>query len=51
MLYARLKRLYQIFEKGFGRTTHLTSIDIRNGELTRDALELVKEYDGKDQKL
>lgn len=38
----------KFLKRGFGRTTHLTSIDIRNGRLTRDkALELVKECDGK----
>lgn len=35
-------------KRGFGRTTHLTSIDIRNGEMSREeAWELVKKYDGK----
>lgn len=43
-----LRDYIKFLKRGFGRTTHLTSIDIRNGELTRDkALELVKEYDGK----
>lgn len=35
-------------KRGFARTTHLTSIDIRNGRKTRDeAVELVKQYDGR----
>ena len=35
-------------KRGFGRTSHLTSIDIRNKRLKREeALELVKTYDGK----
>ena len=35
-------------KRGFGRTSHLTSIDIRNERLKREeALELVKTYDGK----
>jgi N-acetyl sugar amidotransferase len=35
-------------KRGFGRTSHLTSIDIRNGRLKRDeALKLVKAFDGK----
>ena len=35
-------------KRGFGRTSHLTSIDIRNGRLERDdALKMVNAYDGK----
>lgn len=35
-------------KRGFGRTSHLTSIDIRNNRLERkEAMELVKLYDGK----
>ena len=35
-------------KRGYARTSHLTSIDIRNGRLTREkAMELVKEYEGK----
>ncbi|MBI4347021.1 MAG: N-acetyl sugar amidotransferase, partial [Elusimicrobia bacterium] len=34
-------------KRGFGRTTHLASIDIRNQRLTRDeALRLARQYDG-----
>ena len=35
-------------KRGFARTTHLTSIDIRNGRKTREeSIELVKDYDGR----
>lgn len=35
-------------KRGYGRTNHLMSIDIRNGRKTREeALELEKQYDGK----
>ena len=35
-------------KRGYARTTHLASIDIRNGRLTRhEALDLVNEYEGK----
>lgn len=43
-----LRDYIKFLKRGFGRTSHLTSIDIRNGEMTRDrALQLVREYDGK----
>ncbi|RVU36767.1 N-acetyl sugar amidotransferase [Hwanghaeella grinnelliae] len=35
-------------KRGFGRTTHLVSIDIRNNRLTRDeGAQLVEDYDGR----
>jgi len=35
-------------KRGFGRTAHLASIDIRNGRLSREeGLGLIEEYDGK----
>jgi N-acetyl sugar amidotransferase len=35
-------------KRGYARTTHLTSIDIRNGEKTRnESLKLVSEFEGK----
>jgi N-acetyl sugar amidotransferase len=38
----------KFLKRGFGRTTHLVSIDIRNGRLSREAAEeMVREYDGK----
>ena len=41
----------KFLKRGFGRTAHLTSIDIRNKRLDRDtALELCKLYDGKKPK-
>ncbi len=38
----------KFIKRGFGRTSHLTSIDIRNGRLKReDAVRLVEAFDGK----
>ena len=38
-------------KRGFGRTSHLTSIDIRNKRMTREeVVKLVHMYDGKDPK-
>ena len=38
----------KFLKRGFGRTTHLTSIDIRNNRMTREeAVKLVNEFDGK----
>lgn len=38
----------KFIKRGFGRTAHLVSLDVRNGTMTRDeALKLVKENDGK----
>jgi N-acetyl sugar amidotransferase len=38
----------KFLKRGFGRTTHLASIDVRNGRMTREeAVKLVAEYDGK----
>lgn len=38
----------KFLKRGYGRTAHLTSIDIRNGRLDRTtALALVEEYDGR----
>lgn len=43
-----LRDYIRYFKRGFGRTAHLTSIDIRNDRLSRKkALELTKENDGK----
>ena len=30
-------RDYKIFKRGFGRTAHLTSIDIRNNRMSRES--------------
>jgi N-acetyl sugar amidotransferase len=38
----------KFIKRGYARTTHLSSIDIRNGRLSRDeAVRLVAQYDGK----
>jgi N-acetyl sugar amidotransferase len=38
----------KFIKRGYGRTTHLTSIDIRNGRMAREEAEkLTAEYDGK----
>ncbi len=38
----------KFLKRGYARTTHLTSIDIRNNRISReDALKLVAEYEGK----
>jgi len=38
----------KFLKRGFGRTTHLASIDVRNGRLTREeAIKMVETYDGK----
>jgi N-acetyl sugar amidotransferase len=38
----------KFLKRGYGRTAHLTSIDIRNNRLDREtALQLVREHDGK----
>jgi hypothetical protein len=46
-----LRDYLKFIKRGFGRTSHLTSIDIRNGRMTREeAVKLVKAYDGKKPK-
>jgi N-acetyl sugar amidotransferase len=43
-----LRDYLKFLKRGFGRTAHLTSIDIRNKRMTREkAKDLVKLYDGK----
>lgn len=38
----------KFIKRGYARTTHLTSIDIRNGRMTRkEAAELIRRYEGK----
>lgn len=35
-------------KRGYGRTAHLTSIDVRNGRMDREtAVKLTQQYDGK----
>ena len=43
-----LRDYIKFLKRGFGRTAHLTSIDIRNGRMDRDtALDLCEKFDGK----
>ncbi len=38
----------KFIKRGYARTTHLTSIDIRNGRMTREeAVKLIEKYEGK----
>ncbi|MFA6530277.1 MAG: N-acetyl sugar amidotransferase [Candidatus Micrarchaeia archaeon] len=38
----------RFIKRGYGRTAHLTSIDIRNGRMAKEkAIELTRKYDGK----
>ena len=42
------KRLFKFIKRGYTRPSHLTSIDIRHGRLTRDeALNIISKYEGK----
>jgi len=53
--YEKIEDMFQgtddylkFIKRGLARTCHLTSIDVRNGRMTRDkALELAGQYDGK----
>ena len=48
VLYARCKRLYQIYKRGYSRTTHLVSLDLRNERIKKEKTkELIKLYEGK----
>ncbi len=39
----------KFIKRGYGRTTHLTSIDVRNGKINREeAMDLIAENDGKE---
>ena len=47
-MFTGVRDYLKYIKRGFARTTHLASIDIRHGKMTREkALELVKKYDGK----
>ena len=47
-MYYGIRDYCKWLKRGYGRTNHLCSIDIRNGRMTREkALELEKKYDGK----
>ena len=47
-LWQGIRDYCKYLKRGYGRTAHLTSIDIRNKRLSRnDALKLAEKYDGK----
>lgn len=47
-MFTGVRDYCKFIKRGFGRTTHLASIDIREGRKTREeALGLIRKYDGK----
>jgi len=47
-MFTGIRDYCKYIKRGFGRTTHLVSIDIREGRKTREeAVKLAEEYDGK----
>ncbi len=47
-MFTGIRDYLKFMKRGFGRTTHLASIDIREGVKTRDeGVKLIQEYDGK----
>jgi len=47
-MFTGIRDYLKYIKRGFGRTTHLVSIDIREGRKTRsEAIELIKQHDGK----
>lgn len=47
-MFTGIRDYLKFIKRGFGRTTHLASIDIREGLMNRDrAVELIRQYDGK----
>lgn len=47
-MFTGIRDYLKYIKRGFGRTTHLVSIDIREGNKTREqGLDLIREYDGK----
>lgn len=47
-MFQGIRDYLKFVKRGFGRTTHLVSIDIREGRKTREeALKLIQKYDGK----
>lgn len=47
-MFTGIRDYLKFIKRGFGRTTHLVSIDIREGLLEREkGIELIKKYDGK----
>ncbi len=47
-MFTGIRDYLKYIKRGFGRTTHLVNIDIREGAKTRDeGLKLIQQYDGK----
>jgi len=47
-MFTGIRDYLKFIKRGFGRTTHLASIDIREGRKTREeAMELIRKYDGR----
>ncbi|HAA03410.1 MAG TPA: N-acetyl sugar amidotransferase, partial [Syntrophobacteraceae bacterium] len=47
-MFTGIRDYLKFIKRGFGRTTHLVSIDIREGRKTREeGLKLIEQYDGK----
>jgi len=47
-MFTGIRDYLKFIKRGFGRTTHLVSIDVREGRKEREeAMELIKKYDGK----
>lgn len=47
-MFQGVRDYLKYIKRGFSRTSHLASIDLRNNRLTKDkALELIKKYEGK----
>lgn len=47
-MFTGVRDYCKFIKRGFGRTTHLASIDIREGRKSREeAMELIEQYDGK----
>lgn len=47
-MFEGLRDYIKYLKRGFSRMTHLTTLDIRHGRISRDkAMELIREYEGK----
>jgi len=47
-MFTGIRDYIKYIKRGLGRTAHLTSLDIRNGRMSRDeAMKLIEKYDGK----
>ncbi|CAG0970055.1 MAG: N-acetyl sugar amidotransferase [Candidatus Methanoperedens sp.] len=50
-MFAGIRDYVKYLKRGFSRITHLTTLDIRHGRLSREeAMELIKKYEGKKPK-